>query len=185
MFERGFKSWCENTAIQIRKDLKLAEVSPLPAKMLASTLAIPVWTPSEVGGLSQQSASTLQVEDWSALTISYGGQDAIVYNPAHSLRRQSTDVMHELSHILMRHNPSQVMFAEKQDIILRTYDKKQEAEADWLAGCLLLPRPALLHIARVNTSTESTLSEYAVSQQLLEYRTNITGVKHQLRRTRT
>ena len=183
MFERGFKSWCENTAIQIRKDLKLAAIDPLSARDLAASLTIPLWTPSDVGGLSAEATTTLHAEQtgWSALTISHSGRDAIIFNPAHSTRRQSTDIMHELAHLLMRHDPAKMIFSSGQDAVLRTYDKKQEDEADWLSGCLLLPRPALLTIVSAHANTETALERYGVSQTLFNYRMNVTGVRRQVR----
>jgi IrrE N-terminal-like domain len=69
-------------------------------------------------------------------------------------------------------------------LALRTYNEEQEQEADWLAGCLLLPRDALLAIRRRRLSDEEICSEYGVSPAMLRFRLNITGVDVQLRRAR-
>src|ERR1700694_402211 len=48
-------------------------------------------------------------------------------------------------------------------------NEDQEQEADWLAGCLLLPRDALLAIRRRRLSDEETCSEYGVSPAMLRF----------------
>jgi Zn-dependent peptidase ImmA (M78 family) len=68
---------------------------------------------------------------------------------------------------------------------LRTHNEEQEEEANWLAGCLLLPREALVTIRRMGYSDEEACSEYGVSPAMLRFRLNITGVDVQLRRART
>jgi Zn-dependent peptidase ImmA (M78 family) len=67
---------------------------------------------------------------------------------------------------------------------LRTHNEEQEQEADWLAGCLLLPRDALLLIRRKGTTDEDACLEYGVSLAMLRFRINVTGVDAQLRHAR-
>jgi hypothetical protein len=38
-------------------------------------------------------------------------------------------------------------------VSLRTYNKDQEDDANWLAGCILLPREALLYARRCGINT--------------------------------
>ena len=101
-------------------------------------------------------------DDWSALTISGNGIVSVIYNPAHSPGRRSSDIAHEISHLLLRHSPSILMFAPDGTWTLRTYDVQQEAEANWLSGCLLLPRPALLRIAQENLNLREAMNRYEV-----------------------
>jgi Zn-dependent peptidase ImmA (M78 family) len=70
-------------------------------------------------------------------------------------------------------------------LALRTYNEDQEQEADWLAGCLLLPRDALLTIRRRRLSDEEACAQYGVSSPMLRFRFNITGVDVQLKRARS
>ena len=79
---------------------------------------------------------------------------------------------------------SRVMFFPDGNIALRTYDQTQEDEANWLAGCLLLPRDALMHIKAHRIAEELAARTYQVSVQLLKYRLNVTGVTAQFRRAR-
>ena len=76
------------------------------------------------------------------------------------------------------------MFAPDGTWTLRTYDDQQEAEAAWLSGCLLLPRPALLRITEMDLSETEAAERYVVSRQLLRYRKVVTGVFVQLERRR-
>lgn len=65
----------------------------------------------------------------------------------------------------------------------RTYNEEQEEQANWLAGCLLLPRDALVAIRRRGLSDQDACSEYGVSPAMLRFRFNVTGVDAQLRHT--
>ena len=182
---RGFKTRCENIAQSVRLDLGKGASDPLPADELAAYLQVGIISPKDIPGISGESLEVLlSSEDrgWSALTVSDAKSTIVIYNPRNSSGRYSSDVTHELSHILLRHSPSVFMFAPDGTWALRSYDEQQEQEAGWLSGCLLLPRPALLSIARKGRSPQAAAAEYEVSQTLLKYRTDMTGVSRQVRR---
>ena len=182
-FERGFKTRCENIARSIRLDLGLGPSDPLPATALATYLGARIITPSEIPGMSGESLRVLledEGDDWSALTISHSGTDLVIFNPTNSLARRSSDIAHELAHLLLRHSPSTLMFAPDGTWILRSYDEQQEEEAGWLSGCLLLSRPALLAIARSKMTRDEAAARYEVSTHLLRYRIDLTGVSRQV-----
>ena len=184
---RGFKTRCENLAQSVRVDLGLKTSDPLPASELAAYLGVNVITPVDIPGMSGELLEVLLVDEaqgWSALTVSDSKSTLVIYNPRHSDGRQSSDVTHELAHVLLRHSPSVLMFAPDGTWALRSYDKPQEEEAGWLSGCLLLPRPALLSIARAGRSPQAAAADYGVSQVLLKYRTDMTGVTRQVRNRR-
>ena len=185
MLVRGFKTKSENLSSEIRKKLALEKSAPLPPESLAKYLGVYLLKPTEIEHLSEQSCLQLLVNDkrsWSAVTISYLGVDIITYNPTHSPRRYSSDIMHELSHIILGHKPSQiVILTPDSQIALREYNQELEEEATWLAGCLLLPREALLLIRRSGISNESACHKYGVSDILLNFRMNMTGVNYQIK----
>ena len=122
---------------------------------------------------------------WSAITIPGKRRPLIVYNPAHSAARQNSDLMHELAHILLGHKPTRVFIAPNTGLALRAHDKVQEEEANWLAGCLLLPREVLLHIKADSLTDEAACRRYGVSAKMLIYRMNISGVNLQHRRAQS
>lgn len=186
MFERGFKTWCENVAAQYRVEMGLQPADPLDPWALAAKLGILIWNVNEVPDFDKASLTVLTRDDpdsWSAVTVSAAGKDLIILNPTHSRARTASNLAHELSHVVVGHNAGRIDITPDNLLMLRTYDKKQEAEADWLAGCLLLPRPALLHIRRAGLDKATVRKVYGASDAMFEYRTRITGVDKQLRRT--
>lgn len=187
MYERGFKTWCENVAVQYRGEMDLEPADPLDPWALAARLGILVWSVNEVPGFDGSSLNVLVKGDpdsWSAVTVSAAGKNLIILNPTHSRARTASNLAHELSHVVIGHTAGRIDITPDNLLMLRTYDKKQEAEADWLAGCLLLPRPALLHIRRVSMDMASVRKVYGASDAMFEYRTRITGVDRQLRRAK-
>ena len=187
-FARGFKTRCENIAQSIRADLELHPTDPLSVDDLADYLGAQIITPHDIPGMSGTALRVLledDADDWSALTISGHGSAFVIHNPTHSAGRRSSDIAHELAHLLLRHSPSILMFGPDGTWTLRTYDDQQEEEATWLSGCLLLPRPALLLIAEANLTPQVATKRYKVSERLLRYRRDMTGVSQQLRRRNT
>ncbi|HZE68927.1 MAG TPA: ImmA/IrrE family metallo-endopeptidase [Pyrinomonadaceae bacterium] len=185
VFERGFKSWCERVALKQRSDLRLQAWDALDALRLASHLGVIVWTADQVPGLAPSSLAILTQNDsdsWSAVTLRNGARDLIILNPSHAKSRQASDVMHELAHIILGHEPARVDVSEDGLLILNSYGKQQEEEAKWLSGCLLLPREALLLIRRRRISQEAAASIYGVSVPMLTYRQNVLNLRGGLRR---
>ncbi len=181
-FERGFKTWAENTAVSIRARLGAKQSDPLVPLRLAEHLGVRVWTPSNVPGLSEVSLNYLtspEGDEWSALAVRVGRKDVVVLNSTHSPARQNSDLTHELAHLIRQHEPAQIMISEETGIGLRSFNELQEAEANWLAGCLLLPRPALSYSVARKIGRESICEHFGVSEELLRYRLNVTGVGRQ------
>lgn len=187
MFARGFKTWCETIALQHRRTLKLEAIDPLDPHTLAESLGVQVHGVEEIPGLDTQVLDTLLREDpdsWSAVTITDGRKSVIIVNSSHRGGRPASDLMHELAHVIIGHEPARVDVTEDGSLILNTYDRRQEDEANWLAGCLLLPRDALLWIKRQELDDRAAARRYGVSVAMLQYRMNVTGVEHQLQRAR-
>jgi len=183
MFTRGLKSRCERIAVERRQALGLAPHAPLAPRDLARSLGIRIYDPTALAGLSGNALSVLLEDDqssWSALTIRMGEQAAIVLNSTHSSGRQASDLMHEMSHLILGHQPSEFGMSHEGLAFLDGYEKEQEDEADWLAGCLLLPRPALIKIRSTKMDEETATRTYLTSRQMLRYRISVTGVDYQI-----
>jgi len=181
--ERGFKTRCENLALQVRSDLRLNKIAPLMPEALAQHLGVYLWNPQQIDGLSGEALLQLRKDEgsWSAVTVAFGGIEAVIYNDQHSRDRQSSDVMHELSHILLDHKPIEmVLFSKELDVVLRDYDEDAEEEATWLSGCLLLPRETLLYIKKRGVDEQTVRDTYHVSSTLFRFRLNKTGVERQI-----
>ncbi len=184
MFKRGFKTWCERAAIDARKQNGLKSIDPFDLKILAGTLGAKIIYPENIKGLDSNALKILVQKDpesWSALTIKIKGAVIIILNSAHSSARQMSDLAHELSHLLIGHTPSQVKVSPN-GLLLTTYDKQQEDEATWLAGCLLLPREACLHIYRKRMDSRVSTEQYGISKAMLLFRLRVTGTDRQINR---
>ena len=184
--ERGFKTRCEEMSRSLRAELDLNPDSPLSAEELAAYLGVYLWSVEDLG-LDPEDVAQLVERDpdsWSAVTVSAAGRDAVLLNPRHRRGRFSSDVMHELAHLLLDHDPSTIFFAGDEALALRGYNKDSEEEANWLAGALLLPRDALTRLRAENSSPEDACFEFTVSRQMLSFRLRVTGVDRQFSRRR-
>jgi Zn-dependent peptidase ImmA (M78 family) len=113
------------------------------------------------------------------VTVLAAGKVLVILNSSHSAARQASDLTHELAHRIRGHEAQEVEVTEAGLMMLSSYDKAQEEEADWLSGCLLLPREALIGIKRRGLEDALAAAEYGVSTRMLGYRLAMTGVKRQ------
>ncbi len=184
MFRRGFKTWSEQTALRARQKLKLSPSSPLDPLRLAELLGLFVLQPNDLSDLGEELRLRLvnvHRDCWSAITVSDGSCHLIVVNSSHAKTRLNSSLAHEIAHIIVGHEPSMMFMNSTSRMALRTYNEEQEEEANWLGGCLLLPREALMLIRRTGRSDEDACSDYGVSSAMLRFRFNVTGVDAQLR----
>ncbi len=184
-FRRGFKSQCERRSVEYRKQLGVHASGPLSADRLADHLGITVWSVKDVEDLDAENLSVLTNEaddSWAALTMRMGASNLVVYKPVSSLGRRNNVIMHELSHIILGHELAQAFLMEDGSLVPGNFDQDQEDEADWLAGTLLLPRPALLSIRTQRIPDEVACDQYLVSREMLTWRARMTGVDYQLSR---
>lgn len=188
MFARGFKTWCENTAVGLRRQLDVTPEDPLDPASLAKHLGVDVWAARDVPGADDDTLRVLLHDDpssWSAVTVHAGGRSVIITNSAHSGGRPASDLMHELAHLVLGHEPARVDVSEDGHLLLHTFDRAQEDEANWLSGCLLLPRAALLHALEQGWSSRRIAGRFGVSEKMVGYRMNVSGVKAQMRRRKS
>lgn len=181
-FERGFKSWAERTAVSLRRELGLGAHDPLSPDQLATYLDVRLTTPDAIPGLPLDVRNQLLLNDpggWSAVSACIREIALVIYNPKHSRGRQASDIMHELAHLILNHQPATIIMSQDGDMAMRTYNETQENEANWLAGCLLLPRDALLLCKRSKLSSKEASGRYGVSETLFTFRMRITGVERQ------
>ncbi|MDE2782443.1 MAG: ImmA/IrrE family metallo-endopeptidase [Gemmatimonadota bacterium] len=142
-------------------------------------------TPEAIPGLSRQTVVHLTRVDrdsWSAVTISHNGKRLVVLNSGHSEARQTSSLAHELGHIILNHTTDQAVLSDEGFLFRGNYDAAQEEEANWLAGCLLVPRDGLLAAGRRNSDRRYLAMRFGVSQDMIEWRLRMTGVSRQLKR---
>lgn len=188
LLERGFKTWSEKTSLTFRKDLNLSADSALDPRALAVKMGVLVWTAefvAEHGNLAQEHLDQLIKHDsgsWSAVTLVLSTRTLVIINSTHAKVRQNSDIMHELAHLVLEHKPSRVDITPDGHMVLDNYDRKQEEEANWLAGSLLVPRDPLVAMVRRKAPSEKIAQHFAVSGKMLQWRRQVTGVDAQLAR---
>jgi len=185
--KRGFKTESERRATSLRNELGLQPKVPLYARILARHMRIPIITPNGIQGLTQEDLNELcgrGSSNWSALTLVASQKTFIIHNSSHSPGRQESNIMHELSHLICDHQPSEIMQVDGFAFPIRTCDKSQEEEADWVCGCLKLPRDGILWAVRSGMEHEAIADHFASSLDLVRYRIRITGVDRQVQRAR-
>ncbi len=182
---RGFKTWCENTAEKHRTALGLKPEDSLDPEDLASHLGVTVWRPEEVPGLAASSLRRLTDSDpdsWSAVTIQHGATSLIIVNSAHELTRQRSSITHELAHLILDHTPGRIDLSPAGYLLLSSFQREQEDEADWLSGTLLVPRAGLVVMYHSTQIPQDLASRFQVSVDMLNWRLRMTGVATQARR---
>lgn len=188
ILERGFKSWAERTSLALRQELGLAPHDPLDPLQLAQILDIDVCTPMEISGLPTAICDQLLEGDpwgWSAVSLTLPTRRGlIIYNPRKSKGRRSSDITHELAHFILDHQPATLILSADGALAMRTFDQKQEEEANWLAWCLLLPRDAILKAKKHGQTVAEIADHYHTTELLVTFRLNVSGVNHQLRARR-
>ena len=104
---------------------------------------------------------------------------AVIFNPTHSDGRHSSNVMHELSHLVLGHDHTTMFSVREGDLTHLGYNSDIEKEADWMAGTLLLPRDALVRIRKLRMPDEQVCLIYNVRSQMINHRLRMTGVNRQ------
>jgi hypothetical protein len=177
---RGFKADAERLSIEVRAELELDALDPIDCIELCRKLGVPVMTVPELvsSGASPRSVRCLLSPSarFSALTVAAGTKRLIVYNPTHPAGRRANSLAHELSHILLEHP----LLPALGDGGCRMWNPTLEAEADWQAGTLLVPRDSALEWMRSSDSIEEGALHFGVSRALFQWRVNQTGVMRQL-----
>lgn len=179
-FRRGFKTEAESHALELRKELKLPDHSPICPWKLAEHLEIPVHTLRSIRDVEPEAYSYLSGvghEYFSAVTLfggTHGRTRMICHNQSHAKTRQRANLAHELAHAILLHPPT-AMFE---------CDLETEEEAKWLGPALLVPQPAAIKIAFASDAIDVAADNYGVSEMLMRMRLNVTGANNIARRSR-
>jgi len=180
--ERGFKAWAEKTALSVRKELEIGVDCQLPLNKVAEYFGVELWTPNDVPGITDDLLTQLldvASNDWSGVGLQVDGKGIIIYNPNHSKGRQASDICHELSHFILEHQPAQIIMSsdeELEQLWMRSFDQKQEDEANCLAWSMLLPRDGLVRSVYRKMTKAEIAEHFGVSNQLVTFRINSIGL---------
>jgi Zn-dependent peptidase ImmA (M78 family) len=179
---RGFKTDARDIGLRLRSELGLNQLQPLDPWALAGLLDVPVIelsdflqdAPIAVEALAGQHKSA-----FSAMVAFVGQRRVIVHNDAHAKTRQRSNLAHELSHVVLMHQPHPARTGESFG-----YDLEQENEAAWLGGVLLAPDQACLHACRQGLTAGAAADHLKISASLMRWRMNASGAHVRVKRER-
>ncbi|MEX2238940.1 MAG: ImmA/IrrE family metallo-endopeptidase [Dehalococcoidia bacterium] len=167
---------------QLRGDLGLPIDQQVPPDKLAGLLGVELRSADDFVPRKQlEELEEIQRGAFSACTFQPSPErTVIVFNPLCSAKRTASDIAHELAHIILGHELSRL--ERLGSVTFFVCDPAQEEEAAWLAGCLLLPRALLLAELRKGRSAAEISDRHNLSEAMVQYRINVTGVRRQLGR---
>jgi hypothetical protein len=181
---RGFKTEAERLAQSVRERQGLRPNQPVSLEQAAKEMGVRIVAADELVDRARlEELEELQSGAFSAATFRIpGGGYVIVYSPLSLVGRRRSDQAHELAHIILDHEVRTVERVGTMQFL--TCDVEQEEEANWLGGCLLLPRPLLLKAAKEGLSSSEIAELYEVSEPMARFRLNASGVLVQVGRER-
>jgi len=177
---RGFKAEAERISLEVRAELGVDPSDRLDGRDLAAHLDIPIVRVRDLEGDGAAADSIRQIiqaeAGFSALTVCAGNARLIVYNQRQPPGRRANSLAHELAHVILEHPPTPALDGDGR----RLWDAEREAEADWLAGALLVPREGALAWLRRERSLDGGERHFGVSRALFVWRVHQTGAARQL-----
>lgn len=178
---RGFKAQAERDATRVRIEMGLRPSDPVHPDALAKHAQAQVVSAERLVSLrSLEELEHLQAFAFSAATFEVRDRKIIVTNPLRSTGRLASDVAHEVSHLMLKHELAEVR--EIDGVPFRTCRPDEEEQATAFGGTLLLPRPLLMHAARNGEDLEAIAERCGVTLEMARYRFNTTGVARQAAR---
>ncbi len=178
---RGFKARSQRIAAEQRALLSLAPHEPLDPRALAAYYGVIIRTPAELPSLSPDDREELLIHhprEWSAVSVALPSGTLVVINPTHDEARGNNSLCHELSHLILAHGHGRMVTLG--DCVMREFDSRQEEEADWLAGSLLIPEAALKRAKFAGLTHAQTAQHLGASEELVRWRWNASGIDRYL-----
>lgn len=178
---RGFKAKAEREATRLREELDLGPSAQLDIRKLAEHMSVAIVSADTLIDRARlEELERLQAFAFSAATFEVRGNSYVVTNPLRSIGRIISDIAHELAHLLLKHELSEIR--ELDGVPFRTCRPNEEEEATAFGGTLLLPRDLLLNAARRGIGPDEIAAENRVTLEMARYRYNSTGVAKQVSR---
>ena len=160
----------ERLARKIRSGINLTQFDVLDPWILADDVPAHVFYVEDLG--NPEVAVRSYGADWDGFAFQYPDDPMlmIILNSARPLTRQNATLMEELSHGLLRHEPSRLWKDPTTGFIRRDYDKAQEKEAYELGAIILLPKELIQREVERGMSIQKIASERQCSTDLVAYR---------------
>jgi Zn-dependent peptidase ImmA (M78 family) len=167
-FRRGFKAEANRIALRIREQMSLSPLAPIDPVEVCARFDIQVIRLSELDNSSPFLGRSNSA--FSAVTVPCGWHTAIVHNDSHHPYRQRSNICHELAHCFLGHECTPPLTESGE----RARDGGMEAEANYLAGTLLVTNEAAKHVVRQGLISEAQRM-YGISGPMLNYRLPVSG----------
>jgi Zn-dependent peptidase ImmA (M78 family) len=181
---RGFQAEAERIAAALRTEVGLQPHDPIQLQDVAAKHGVAIVSAADLVDIQRLAdLDGIQAYAFSACTFDIQDTRVIVFNPLRSEERRMSDIAHELSHLLLNHELTEIR--EVAGVPFRTCRSDQEEEATALGGTLLLPRPLLLREASRGLGADDIARAHSVTVEMARYRFNTTGVARQIERART
>jgi hypothetical protein len=175
------KAAVKRLAVEVRQELGLTLDAVLDPYALAELYGVPVFTLEEVGcsppALKHFTVARPQI--FSAALVPCRTGAVIVENAAHAPVRRRSTLTHEMAHVLLEHRFTAMLVNDRG---CRSWDGNQEAQANELAGELLVPFETAKRLAYRGVTNEEVALAYQVSVEFAAWRMNATGARKIARR---
>ncbi len=164
--------WIESQAQALRSLLKLTALAALNPYRLAAAMGVRVITTQEVEEFEHRIGME---EEWSGIAQQLShGEYLVILNPFQAETRKRATLMEELSHIYLKHPPSQIVVQGGKG--KRTYEEGKEKQAFGVGAAALVPL-SLLELAVDMRMTPKRLARYCrVSEDLVKYRAQVNRI---------
>lgn len=179
MANAQFARRIENRAQELRRKLQLGPADVLNPFTLADVMGVKVLSFDGVEGLSTAHRRRLIAEDpdgWSAGTLVLNGLPIVVLNPTHADTRRRATLMEELSHVHLRHKPSELTIM-REGVAFRSFKQSQEKQAFGVGAAALIPLTLLKHAHAAAMQRTVLATHCGVSTKLVSFREQITGLR--------
>ena len=183
-FKHGFKAQANRLASEYREELRVPLDAPLCPWKVARHLSIPVLKLSDLPDCDEKFylMQGKGLKEFSA-TVCYRGTKAfILNNDAQPIKRQASDIAHEIAHVALGHPPTRPFDEEGN----REFLREIEDEAEWLGPAILVSEKAAMRAYRlISTKTytlESLSDEWQITSEVISMRMNVVGVQKRYRR---
>ena len=178
---RGFKAMAERESARLRSEMGLRPDAPLDVREFAGHLQVKVVCAGELIDRARlEELERIQAFSFSAATFKISDRDYIVTSPLRSDERRNSDIAHELAHLVLKHELSEVR--EVDGVPFRTCRPDEEEQATAFGGTIMLPRPLLLAAASRGQGPAEIAAANEVTLEMARFRYNTTGVAKQARR---
>lgn len=153
-----------------RAELALEPIDPFDPYALAAAHGIDVYSFDGLRGFGMglEAFGHFTVDDssaWSAALVPFGTARIILENESHASVRRRSNIAHELGHFLLEHPFHEVIFGEDHK---RLFNERQENEAKFISGELLVPLAAAERMAFKGWDNARVAAAYGVSTQFAQ-----------------